>query len=75
MQMALRSERGPFRMTVMARTIDDTIAFIKEAHAGPADKGGVEYWKHPVSVMHRLGPDASEDCRLVALLHDRHDAQ
>lgn len=51
-------------------SIDDTIDFIKIAHAGQFDKGGVEYWKHPVSVMHRLGPDASEDCKLVALLHD-----
>lgn len=51
-------------------TIDDTIAFIKAVHAGQVDKGGVEYWKHPVSVMKRLGPDASLECRLVALLHD-----
>jgi (p)ppGpp synthase/HD superfamily hydrolase len=51
-------------------TIEDTIAFIKSAHAGQVDKGGVEYWMHPVSVMHRLGPDASDECRLVALLHD-----
>jgi (p)ppGpp synthase/HD superfamily hydrolase len=51
-------------------SIDDTINFIKIAHAGQFDKGGVEYWKHPVSVMYRLGPDASEDCKLGALLHD-----
>lgn len=51
-------------------TIEATIAFIKAAHAGQVDKGGAEYWKHPVSVMRRLGPDASDDCRLVALLHD-----
>jgi (p)ppGpp synthase/HD superfamily hydrolase len=51
-------------------TIEDTISFIKAAHAGQVDKGGVEYWRHPVSVMHRLGPDASVECRLVALLHD-----
>jgi len=30
----------------------------------------VEYWRHPVSVMHRLGPDVADDCKLVALLHD-----
>ena len=51
-------------------SIQQTIEFIKTAHAGQFDKGGVEYWKHPVSVMSRLGPDASEDCKLVALLHD-----
>ncbi|OKO88072.1 hypothetical protein AC629_11030 [Bradyrhizobium sp. NAS80.1] len=51
-------------------TIEQTIAFIKSAHADQLDKGGVEYWKHPVSVMNRLGPDASDECRLVALLHD-----
>ena len=51
-------------------TIEETIAFIKSAHAGQFDKGGIEYWKHPVSVMERLGPDASADCKLVALLHD-----
>lgn len=51
-------------------TIEETIAFIKAAHAGQVDKGGVEYWKHPVSVMNRLGPDISHECKLVALLHD-----
>jgi (p)ppGpp synthase/HD superfamily hydrolase len=51
-------------------TIEDTIAFIKVAHAGQVDKGGEEYWKHPVSVMNRLHPDASYDAKLVALLHD-----
>ncbi|MEZ2142224.1 GTP pyrophosphokinase [Bradyrhizobium sp. DN5] len=51
-------------------SIEQTIAFIKSAHAGQVDKGGVEYWKHPVSVMNRLGPDASIECKLVALLHD-----
>ena len=51
-------------------TIEQTIAFIKSAHEGQVDKGGTEYWKHPVSVMNRLGPDASEECKLVALLHD-----
>jgi hypothetical protein len=35
--------------------IDETIAFIRRAHAGQVDKGGVDYWNHPVSVMNRLG--------------------
>ncbi len=44
---------------------EETIDFIKVAHAGQFDKGGVEYWKHPVSVMHRLGADVSDDSKLV----------
>jgi len=51
-------------------TVESTIEFIKRAHADQVDKGGVAYWRHPVSVMSRLGPDATEDCKLVALLHD-----
>jgi (p)ppGpp synthase/HD superfamily hydrolase len=54
----------------MIPSIEDTIRFIRDAHAGQVDKGGVEYWKHPVSVMNRLGSDASIECKLVALLHD-----
>lgn len=54
----------------MPPTIDDTIEFIKRAHMGQFDKGGVEYWKHPVSVMNRLPPDASLNEKLAALLHD-----
>jgi (p)ppGpp synthase/HD superfamily hydrolase len=54
----------------MIPTFEDTIRFIKDAHAGQFDKGGVEYWKHPVSVMNLLGPDASMECKIVALLHD-----
>jgi (p)ppGpp synthase/HD superfamily hydrolase len=67
----LTPDKLAWRTKKMAKpSIDDTINFIKIAHAGQFDKGGVEYWKHPVSVMYRLGPDASEDCKLVALLHD-----
>ena len=54
----------------MSPTIEATIEFIKAAHVGQVDKGGIEYWKHPVSVMNRLGPEASYQCKLVALLHD-----
>jgi (p)ppGpp synthase/HD superfamily hydrolase len=54
----------------MIPAVEVTIRFIKDAHAGQVDKGGVEYWKHPVSVMNRLGPDASMECKMVALLHD-----
>src|SRR4051812_4881954 len=51
-------------------TLESTIEFIKHAHAGQVDKGGTDYWRHPVSVMNRLRADASEECRMVALLHD-----
>jgi hypothetical protein len=50
--------------------IEETIEFIKRAHAGQTDKGGNPYWLHPVSVMRRLGEDASEAEKLTALLHD-----
>lgn len=51
-------------------TIEDTIEFIRAAHAGQTDKGGQPYWQHPVAVMRRLGPSASETEKLTALLHD-----
>lgn len=53
----------------MGPTIEQTIEFIKKAHAGQVDKAGEAYWKHPVSVMERL-VDAPEDYKLAALLHD-----
>lgn len=53
----------------MAPTVQQTIEFIKKAHAGQVDKSGETYWKHPVSVMNRLG-DAPKDYKLTALLHD-----
>lgn len=51
-------------------TIDETIEFIKGAHAGQRDKGGNPYWLHPVAVMMRLPSDATQEERQVALLHD-----
>jgi (p)ppGpp synthase/HD superfamily hydrolase len=54
----------------MMPTIDETIEFIKSAHAGQSDKAGNPYWMHPVSVMRRLGEDACEDAKIAALLHD-----
>lgn len=53
----------------MSEAIERTIAFIKAVHEGQTDKSGRSYWMHPVSVMQRL-EDASEDAKLVALLHD-----
>jgi (p)ppGpp synthase/HD superfamily hydrolase len=51
-------------------TIEDSISFIQEAHAGRLTKGGEPYWTHPVAVMKLLPADASEDERHAALLHD-----
>lgn len=51
-------------------TIDETIEFIKRAHAGQMTRGGDPYWTHPVAVMGLLPEDASDDERHAALLHD-----
>lgn len=50
--------------------IADTITFIQLAHGGQNDRAGKPYWTHPVSVMTRLGDDATEEERIAALLHD-----
>jgi (p)ppGpp synthase/HD superfamily hydrolase len=54
----------------MPPTIAETIEFIKVAHAGVFDKIGKPYWEHPVRVMNNLGPDAADDEKKAALLHD-----
>jgi (p)ppGpp synthase/HD superfamily hydrolase len=51
-------------------TVAETIEFMKLAHGSQVDKAGEPFWLHPYSVMTRLGPDASSEARLVALLHD-----
>ena len=51
-------------------TIEETIAFIKDAHAGQTDAGGEDYYHHPVAVMNRLPAGIDDDVRLAALLHD-----
>jgi (p)ppGpp synthase/HD superfamily hydrolase len=51
-------------------TVADTIEFIKSAFTGKVDKIGVPYCEHPVRVMNNLGADATDDEKLVALLHD-----
>jgi len=50
-------------------TIEETIAFIVQAHAGQTDKSGKDYHHHPIAVMNRL-PDDDVELRLAALLHD-----
>lgn len=51
-------------------TIEETIAFIRRAHAGQTDKAGRDYYHHPVAVMIRLPADVDDEVRLAALLHD-----
>ncbi len=51
-------------------SIDQTINLLKIVHHDQFDWTGEEYWKHPVEVMNRLLPCASDEDRLVALLHD-----
>src|SRR5665213_2367637 len=59
------AEQGGWQPTLKA-----TLDFIVKVHEGQKDKGGRDYWMHPVSVMNRLGKDATETERRVALLHD-----
>lgn len=55
----------------MARpTLFQTLEFMAEAHGEHVDKAGMPYWLHPIRVMIRLGADANEEERQVALLHD-----
>lgn len=51
-------------------SVEETLDFIKQAHAGQLDKGGEEYWLHPFGVMNGLGEGATDEERLIALLHD-----
>lgn len=54
----------------MQPTVESTVAFVQQAHEGQTDKGGKPYWLHPLSVMRRLGDDASDAEKMAALLHD-----
>lgn len=54
----------------MQPSLEETISFIQAAHAGQTDKSGKPYWQHLVSVMRRLGENATENEKRVALLHD-----
>lgn len=50
--------------------LEQAVEFMKKAHGNQKDKGGNPYWHHPVRVMLRLGPNANEDMKHAALLHD-----
>src|SRR5438128_12394774 len=53
-----------------ARTLEDAIALAVHAHAGQRDKVGAPYVLHPLRLIFRLGPDATEAERMAAVLHD-----
>jgi (p)ppGpp synthase/HD superfamily hydrolase len=55
---------------IMGPNVEATILIMKGAHEGQKDKSGFPYWQHPLAVMHLLGPDASDEEKIVALLHD-----
>lgn len=63
---------GPNSVTWRPRSPDlnSTLNLVKSAFAGIKDKSGKEYYLHCVSVMNRLPNDATDDERMVALLHD-----
>ena len=50
--------------------IEETFELIKVLHGDTLDKCGLPYWMHPVEVMKNLHPDANEEDRIIALLHD-----
>lgn len=50
--------------------LSSAIRFIKDKHAGQFDKGGLDYFLHPISVMRRLPPGSDESTKMVALGHD-----
>lgn len=51
-------------------TLDETIALASELHAGQDDLTGEPYINHPLAVMLALPPEATDDDRHLALLHD-----
>lgn len=48
-------------------TLNDAIALATRAHAGQTDKAGADYIAHPLRVMESC---ASDDAKIVAILHD-----
>lgn len=63
-------DRNPNRDGVKRPTINQTVMNMLAFHDGQVDKSGVPYFNHPLRVMLRIGPDASEAEHHAALLHD-----
>jgi (p)ppGpp synthase/HD superfamily hydrolase len=54
----------------MKPTLEDAIILAATKHRGQIDKAGSPYLLHPLRVMFNLGPTATEEERMAALLHD-----
>jgi len=54
----------------MKPTLETTLEFATRKHKGQIDKAGRPYIFHPIRVMELLGPDANDEERMTALLHD-----
>lgn len=54
----------------MSSTLEDALILACVAHKGQRDKAGQTYVLHPIRVMQNLGPTASDEERIAALLHD-----
>lgn len=51
-------------------TLNDALILAAQNHRNQFDKAGKPYILHPLRVMFNLGPDASENERIAAILHD-----
>jgi (p)ppGpp synthase/HD superfamily hydrolase len=54
-------------------TVDETLEFVKRAHAGQVDKAGRPYWLHLEAVkndLRGLPEHGADEWRKAALLHD-----
>lgn len=54
----------------MLPTLEDAVILAATKHRGQIDKAGSPYLLHPLRVMLNLGPTATEEERMAALLHD-----
>ena len=50
--------------------LSKAILIATQAHNGQFDKGGKPYILHPLVVLNKLGPNASEVIQCIAVLHD-----
>lgn len=51
-------------------TLEDALIYAAKNHKGQKDKAGKPYILHPIRIMVRLGLDATDTERIVALFHD-----